>query len=504
MAELVLDRPGPAVPTRIWGPELRVLTVGLVSTVTLVASEAQAVTTIAPTMTADLGGLSLYGWVTGAFFLTTVIGLVLSGSAMDRIGPVRPFLAGLALFGLGLAVAATAATMYLVIVGRALQGAGNGAITTVVFGMIGRAYPRELRPKVFAVNSTAWLLPSLCGPSVAAFVAEGVGWRWVFGGLIPLVALAGGIAAHALRRRGQLPGAGDGQRAQDHAPDGTGSAAVDRGGDGNQLVLALRLAVGATLALAGLTARSPLGIPGVAAGLLLGVGPLRRLLPAGTLRARPGAPAAVATRGLLAFAFFGAETFVPLTIATVRHEPVSITGVAVTAAAIMWTFGSWTQARLASGRSGRFLAIVGVSVVVVGIAGAGTLLLIPAVPVAAGIVAYALAGFGIGLCYSPIMNVVLNAAPPGRQGNASSAVSLSDNLGVAFGAGLGGVVVAAASHGAGGAGHPAGAQTASATGLAVAFALATTVGLAGVLAARRLPTTILASSAQPTTAAPSA
>jgi MFS family permease len=209
----------------------------------------------------------------------------------------------------------------------------------------------------------------------------------------------------------------------------------------------------------------------------------------------------VATRGLLAFAFFGAETFVPLAIATVRHESVSVTGVAVTAVAITWTFGSWTQARLASGRSGRFLASVGLSVVVVGIAGAGALLLIPAVPVAAGIAVYALAGFGIGLCYSPLMNVVLNAAPPGRQGSASSAVSLSDNLGVAFGAGLGGVVVAAASHGAG---HPAGTQTASAIGLAVAFALATTVGLVGVLATRRLPTTILASSAQPTTAAPAA
>ena len=66
----------------------------------------------------------------------------------------------------------------------------------------------------------------------------------------------------------------------------------------------------------------------VAAGLLVGVVPLRRLLPPGTLAARPGLPVTVLARGLLTFAFFGADTYVPLAITAVRHQSTAVASVA--------------------------------------------------------------------------------------------------------------------------------------------------------------------------------
>jgi MFS family permease len=497
MTDAALDLPPhPAPAARIWGPQLRVLTTGLVSTITLLAFESLAVVTVAPLVSADLQGLDLYGWLTGAFFLTTVVGLVLAGAAMDRAGPIRPFVVGLLVFGAGLAVAATAVDMAVVIVGRGLQGLGDGAIAAVCFGTVGQTYPAQVRPNVFAVLATAWVVPSLGGPAVAAFIAESVGWRWVFGGLIPLVVIAGAITVRALLAA---------TAAGPHVEDGgngpvevtvTGAAAPSAGPAAGRaeiwpvpaaghgpLVRAIRVAAGAGLLLAGLTSRSLVGLPLVAAGLLIGVGALRRLLPAGTLRARPGAPAAVAVRGLLACAFFGADTFVPLAITSVRHASTTVAGLAVTTAAVVWTAGSWTQARLARRRSGRFLVTTGFGTLIIAVAGTGVALLVPAVPLGVGIACWGAAGFGIGIAYSPVMNVALNDAPPDRQGMASSAVSLSDNLGVALGAGIGGVVVAAGTA----AGH-----SASTSGLAGAFALAAAVGLLGLVVARRLPTTALA------------
>src|SRR3984957_13512781 len=97
----------------------RALVVGLVLTVTFVASEALAVVTIMPVVARDLGGLSLYGWVFSAFMLGSVVGIVTAGKQADRAGPARPFLAGVALFSAGLLIAGLAPNMPVLIVGRA-------------------------------------------------------------------------------------------------------------------------------------------------------------------------------------------------------------------------------------------------------------------------------------------------------------------------------------------------------------------------------------------------
>ena len=90
------DGPPPAVDAdasdSLWSPDRRALTLGLVLTITLVAFEALAVSTVMPIVAKDLGGLELYGWVFSAFFLGSLIGIVVVGGA-DRpaAGSARPF-----------------------------------------------------------------------------------------------------------------------------------------------------------------------------------------------------------------------------------------------------------------------------------------------------------------------------------------------------------------------------------------------------------------------------
>src|SRR5580698_10720463 len=121
----------------LWDPARRGLTIGLVLTITFIASEALAVVTVMPLVARDLGGLDLYGWVFSAFMLGSVVGIVVAGRQADRRGPAIPFVAGLMLFGAGLAVAGLAPSMAVLVAGRALQGIGSGAVPSVSYASIG-------------------------------------------------------------------------------------------------------------------------------------------------------------------------------------------------------------------------------------------------------------------------------------------------------------------------------------------------------------------------------
>src|SRR5207253_8465468 len=121
------------------------LTAGLVLSITFVASEALAVVTVMPLVAQDLGGLRLYGWVFSAFMLGSVVGIVAAGREADRRGPAIPFVAGLVLFGAGLAVAGLAPSMGGLGGGRVLQGLGAGAVPPGACPPVGRGPAETLR-----------------------------------------------------------------------------------------------------------------------------------------------------------------------------------------------------------------------------------------------------------------------------------------------------------------------------------------------------------------------
>jgi len=449
----------------LMAPQRRALTVGLVLTITFVASEALAVVTVMPVVARDLGGLRLYGWVFSGFMLGSVIGIVAAGREADRRGPAVPFVAGVVLFGAGLATAGLAPSMGVLVAGRVLQGIGAGAVPSVAYATIGRSLPRALQARMMAVLSTAWVAPGLVGPAVSAEVARLFGWRWVFLGLLPIVAVAGAIAVPALIRLGPPPAAG----AEEH-----------------RMIDGFRTAAGATLILAGLTLAAGSG-PGpgrlgavlgglalIAAGGAVGLPALRRLVPAGTLTARPGLPATILSRGLLTFTFFGADAYVTLAVTAVRHRTPVVASIAVTGATVAWTVGAWVQARLNETWEGRRLVRTGLVIVLAGIAGM-ILVLAPAVPVAEGLAAWTVAGLGMGLAYAPISLMMLKEAPPGQEGRVSASLNLADVLGTAIGIGVGGAAVAAA------------AGRDLRLGVAVAFASAAAVGLVALVVTRRLP-----------------
>jgi MFS family permease len=205
----------------------------------------------------------------------------------------------------------------------------------------------------------------------------------------------------------------------------------------------VQLSVGAGIVLGGLSAHSLVLSPLLCiAGLTVAIPAFRRLTPAGTLAARTGLPAAIATRGLDTFAFFGADAFLALTLATVRHLDPTMVGLTLTPATLTWTAGSWIQARLDGRVPRRTIVTTGIACLVAGL-GIAAVTLVPGAPVAIAAVAWGVAGLGQGLSYSPLTLVTLAEADPGREGAATASLQLTDVLGTALGTGVGGAIVAA-------------------------------------------------------------
>jgi MFS family permease len=109
-----------------------------------------------------------------------------------------------------------------------------------------------------------------------------------------------------------------------------------------------------------------------------------------------------------------------------------IAALALTASTLTWTAGSWVQARCIARYGPRRLVRPGECLVVIGL-GIMCLVLLPSVPPALAIVAWAVAGLGIGTAYSPLSVTTLDRAAPGEEGRATSALQLCDVLGQAMG-----------------------------------------------------------------------
>src|SRR4051812_45823702 len=190
LAAVTGPRPAAPVVDGLWSAHRRALTLGLVLNVTIVASEALAISTIMPIVARELGGLDLYGWVFSGFFLGSLLGIVAAGILIDRGSLARPFAIGIGLFSVGLLIGGFAPSMPVLVAARVIQGFGAGAIPAVAYVSIGRALPEALRPRMFATLSTAWVVPGVIGPTIAGLVAETLHWRGGGPRLPPLLAPA--------------------------------------------------------------------------------------------------------------------------------------------------------------------------------------------------------------------------------------------------------------------------------------------------------------------------
>ncbi|GAA4549728.1 hypothetical protein GCM10023097_37450 [Streptomyces collinus] len=498
--EEVVDPPSVAERDEgVLGAAYRALSVGIVSVVLLIAFEATAVGTAMPVAARELDGVSLYAFAFSGYFTTSLFGMVLSGQWSDLRGPLGPLTTGIASFGAGLLLSGTAGSMWVFILGRAVQGLGGGLVIVALYVVVGRAYPERLRPAIMAAFAASWVLPSIVGPLAAGSVTEQLGWRWVFVGIPLLVVFPLALALPQIRRRASgpagrtaaesatvegpdvpvpaertaladrpvtpdpvrttdRPAPPDPVRATDRpAPPATPPASFDR----RRIRLALAISLGAGLLQYAAQDLRPLALLPGALGVALLVPAVLGLLPRGTYRAVRGLPSVVLLRGVAAGSFIAAESFVPLMLVTQRGLSPTLAGFSLAAGGGTWALGSWVQSRSRVEPYRERLTTVGMLLVAAAIATAPSVL-VDSVPVWTVAAAWAFGCFGMGLVISSTSVLLLKLSAPEEAGTNSAALQISDGLsnvvllsagGAAFAALGGGTVTHSATHASGS--HPA-------------------------------------------------
>ncbi len=403
----------PPPPAHLFARGLAAASIGAVALVTLLAFESMAVAAAMPAIADALSGIAHYALAFGGMLASSVLGLVWAGRAADRDGAFRVTAIGLVVFTIGLLLAGFAPQMGWLVAGRIVQGLGSGMLGVALYVGMGQVVPPALHPRLFALMAAAWVLPGLVGPLLAAWLVEQLGWRSVFLVVAGAVPLAAGLLLPAFGRLSKPP------EAAEAAPLARVGWAL-LGAAGALLLHAAGHGGGSGPTLATIAALL-LGLAAAGAAAL-------RLLPRGSLLARPGLPAVIALRGLLAAAFASAEVFLPLFLTHEAGWSLTQAGLTLSAGAVLWSAGSAVQARIEAESRRRQGLQAGFVLVALGLVLATLPMRWPAAPMALVAAGWSITAFGIGLAFPMLSVLTLRLSPPAEQGRNASALQLADAL----------------------------------------------------------------------------
>jgi MFS family permease len=416
----------------VFQPAYALISVALVALITVIAFEGMAVSTAMPEAAKELDAVRSYGLAFSVMLTTQLLGIVVAGVWCDRSGPLPSLFAGQLLFGAGSALCGSAPGFGWFLVGRGVAGLGAGLIIVAAYVVIGRAYPETLRPKVFSVISAAWVLPSLLGPPISAWVTTTWGWRWVFWlVVVPVVVALALVGA----RRAQIAAADTDveESSRDHRAHVkvawfgvliAASAGALQWGTHDLVIRWSSHTMVAVLGVVGIAVAAPL------------------LLPAGTWLMRRGLPSVMLARSLFTSSFFGTITYIPLMLVNERGLSLRAAGTVLAVGSLGWSAGSWMQGRDRWAGRRATLVSAGAALLCGGLLGVVAITHFGWNPylVAVALVA---CGTGMGLGTASLSVLALTLTMAADHGAASSSLQLADVLGSVLGIAAAGAVFAA-------------------------------------------------------------
>ena len=172
--------------------------VAALAAVFLGALDLTVIATILPGMVTDLrvnaADVDRYVWIVNSYLLAYIVAIPVVGRLSDILGRTRAFQGSLALFLSGSLVCALASDLPSMIAGRAIQGAGGGALLPVTMALVGDVLPPGRRATalglVGAVDTLGWVLGPMWGAVLVEIAPGQDPWRWVFIVNIPLALIA--------------------------------------------------------------------------------------------------------------------------------------------------------------------------------------------------------------------------------------------------------------------------------------------------------------------------
>jgi EmrB/QacA subfamily drug resistance transporter len=129
---------------------------------------------------------SAVGWVLTAFLLSASVATPIIGRLGDMYGKERMLMIVLLMLALGTLISAIASSLWLMILGRVIQGAGGG-IFPLAFSIIRDELPNERVPGAIGLVSSLLGIGGGAGVVFAGVVTENLSYHWLF--WFPLVAI---------------------------------------------------------------------------------------------------------------------------------------------------------------------------------------------------------------------------------------------------------------------------------------------------------------------------
>jgi MFS family permease len=410
------------------------------------ALDLTVIATILPAMVTDLrinaADVDRYVWIVNSYLLAYVVAIPIVGRISDLLGRTLAFQGSLVLFLMGSAICAIAGDLAVMVAGRAIQGAGGGALLPVTMALVADVLQPGRRAAalglVGAIDTLGWVMGPLWGALLVEIVPGEAPWRWVFIVNIPLAI----IAAVAIRRAGGVKQAAASQWMR--RLDVPGALLLA----GTLLALNLGLSAGGELgaptggsrALGG--SRNPLAdfvVPLMAVAVVLGIATIWRqrrapwpLLPVRLFRDRAFS-AAIAANFLVGASLIVAMVDVPV-VTSLLVEPDAVSRVSAlmlapfTALIAMLSFAG---GRVSHRLGFRLTASLGLVLVAFGY---GALWLGLRQEALAGMIpGLIVAGAGFGLVFAPIGATAIDAAPDADRGVAAAMTLVFRLLGMTIG-----------------------------------------------------------------------
>jgi MFS family permease len=404
-------------------------TVTLCLGVALFAFNAFLVSTTLPTAVREIGGVAVIAWATSIYLVLSIVGGASAARLKARHGARAALIAAGVLFLAGTLLAATASSMTQILVGRALQGVGEGIIAALCYALIPELFPGRLIAKVFGAEAVVWAAAAFGAPLLAGLVTETISWRAAFLINVPVIAIFIALVVMVVPR-----GSADAARAP---------------------MPLLRLAViGSGILLVTFSAVAPsaiakTGLVLLAAALLIATVARDRtspspLLPsdAFSLRTRVGVGLWIVF--LMPLAQASTAVYLVLTLQTLWGLGAAVAGLFNACLALAWSFFAIAVATLGPRTNRPAFIALGPALLVAGLSTivAGLMLDRPVVTLVGQIGI----GAGFGVSWSFLSQAVMEGARDGERDRASAALPTLQSAGYAVGAAVAGLVANAAGY----------------------------------------------------------
>ncbi len=405
-----------------------IVTIALMLGMALASLDATIVGTAMPSIVGKLGGITLYSWVFSIYLLTSTTTVPIYGKLADLYGRKPLFLFGATLFLIGSAASGAAQSMEQLILFRAIQGLGAGAVLPIVLTIIGDIFALEERARIQGLFSGVWGLSSIIGPAVGGIIVDNFSWRWVFFinipfGLVSMLLLLFFLKENVERKK--------------HHLDYLGTATLT----GSVVALLFALLQGGTTWAWNSLPSIGLFVAAVALFFLFVRTEQRAEEPILPLVLFKNPIITISSIGgvVLGVLMFGITSYVPLFVQGVKGGSATSAGVTLGPLLLAWPIAATISGRIAICYGYRITAVVGMFLATIGVAmatlfNAQTSLLFI-------IVAMVFIGTGLGFASSVFILSVQNAVPWNMRGVATATTQFFRTMGGTVGVAIMGTIL---------------------------------------------------------------